>query len=170
MAARRQSSVGLYGTKEVARILNIHEWRVKNFTEGGAYGLPPTVKVGSGRGSRRLYTEIDLVRFGMAAELVNNGFTPETVGRGIREIPESLLKRQPYGKEAKPGRLPVLFNYSGTWTVRPATEAARIAKGAVTPQATHGVFVLNIRGLCEEVYEAIDTYVAIDPFGEGAEE
>ena len=74
----------LYGTSQVARILDIPDWRVKNFSEGEAYRLPPSIQVGSGRGSRRLYTFEDVFRIAVADYLVKFGFTPEAVGRAIQ--------------------------------------------------------------------------------------
>src|SRR5207302_9816340 len=81
----------LYGTKQVAEILSIPEWRVKNFSEGPAYGLPPAHRVGTGRGSRRLYGWGDIFRIAIAEHLVVCGFTAEAVGAAIREIPDSML-------------------------------------------------------------------------------
>src|SRR5438270_479836 len=61
-AMRSMTRVELYGTSQVAEILGIPEWRVKNFSEGAAYKLPPAHRVGSGRGSRRLYGWEDIFR------------------------------------------------------------------------------------------------------------
>src|SRR5713226_4094622 len=96
MKAKRQSRAELYGTSQVAEILNIPEWRVKNFSEGEAYRLPPAKQVGRGRGSRRLYEWTDIYRILIANELVEMGFTPEAVGRAVREIPESKLVSRDY--------------------------------------------------------------------------
>ena len=87
----KRSRAELYGTSQVAEILNIPEWRVKNFSEGEAYRLPPAKQVGRGRGSRRLYEWTDIHRILIANELVEMGFSPETVGQAVREIPESKL-------------------------------------------------------------------------------
>lgn len=86
----------LYSTREVAGMLRIEMWRVKNFTEGAAFGLPATQQVGKGRGSRRLYHIKDAYRIAIAHKLTMLGLTPEAVGKAIREIPESKL--QPYTK------------------------------------------------------------------------
>src|SRR5215472_1763436 len=126
----------LYGTKEVAKILGIPEWRVKNFSEGAAYRLPPAQQVGSGRGSRRLYGWSDIFRLGIANRLVNFGFTPETVGNAIREIPESALAAYRANLETrdahtlgqlKSNETPLLVrvageNFTGVWRVLKASE------------------------------------------------
>jgi hypothetical protein len=88
---RKRPPEKLYGTKQIAELLKIPDWRVKNFSEGGTYGLPPSQTVGTGRGSRRLYREHDVCRIAIANALVTVGFSPEAVGRAIREIPESML-------------------------------------------------------------------------------
>jgi hypothetical protein len=91
MARRRKSPRVLYTTKDVAKMLGVDNWRIKNFSEGGTYGLPPAMHVGQGRGSRRLYDKSSICRLLIANEMVECGFTPEAVGRAIREIPESKL-------------------------------------------------------------------------------
>src|SRR5215467_6344033 len=95
MAKRKDRIEKLYGTKQVAEILGIPDWRVKNFTEGDAYRLPKPQLVGSGRGSRRLYTLIDVGRIAIADALVNCGFSPEAIGEAIQEIPRSKLRMFP---------------------------------------------------------------------------
>jgi DNA-binding transcriptional MerR regulator len=91
--AKRKEPEKLYGTKQVAEILGIPDWRVKNFTEGEAYRLPKPQLVGTGRGSRRLYTITDICRIAIANQLVECGFSPEAIGDAIEEIPRSLLTR-----------------------------------------------------------------------------
>jgi DNA-binding transcriptional MerR regulator len=93
--AKRKEPEKLYGTKQVAEILGIPDWRVKNFTEGEAYRLPKPQLVGTGRGSRRLYTITDICRIAIANQLVECGFSPEAIGDAIEEIPRSMLTRLP---------------------------------------------------------------------------
>ena len=112
-AKRREKKY--YTTKEVADALSIPQWRVKNFTEGDAYRLPPALRVGSGRGSRRLYRWTDIYRMLIANELVDAGFTPEVVGRAILEIPESKLRPpDPFPKNPF-----VLVHANHKWEVMP---------------------------------------------------
>jgi DNA-binding transcriptional MerR regulator len=96
MAGRRKLAKKLYTTTEVAQILGVDTWRIKNFTEGGAYGLPPSMQAGRGRGSRRLYDWRDIRRILIAQHLVWCGFTPESIGRAIEEIPRSKLVGRDY--------------------------------------------------------------------------
>lgn len=92
---KRKEPEKLYGTKQVAEVLGIPDWRVKNFTEGEAYRLPKPQLVGTGRGSRRLYTITDICRIAIANQLVECGFSPEAIGDAIEEIPRSMLTRLP---------------------------------------------------------------------------
>jgi hypothetical protein len=75
----------LYSTKQVAAMLEIPVWRVKNFSEGKAFRLPPSIQVGTGRGSRRLYDWKDVCRIAIADKLTMIGFTPKAVGMVIEE-------------------------------------------------------------------------------------
>jgi DNA-binding transcriptional MerR regulator len=93
--SKRKEREKLYGTKQVAEILGIPDWRVKNFTEGEAYRLPKPQLVGTGRGSRRLYTITDICRIAIANQLVECGFSSEAIGDAIEEIPRSTLTRVP---------------------------------------------------------------------------
>ncbi len=134
MKEKKQSRQELYGTKEVAQILGIPEWRVKNFSEGAAYRLPPAHQVGSGKGSRRLYGWEDIFRMGIADQLVNFGFTPESVGAAVREIPESVLG--PY-------------------------HANLLAHDTVEHGGTRGgLFVLNIANVCDSIFDGLQRHWA----------
>jgi hypothetical protein len=147
-----------YGTKQVAAILHIPEWRVKNFSEGAAYGLPPSaLPFGKGRGSRRLYTFQDLLRFAIADELVHCGFTPEDVGKAVREIPESMLTfwTEEWIEGRKRTRLPVLVNIHGDWRVLKQAEAKKLASGVLTNDDWRGLFILNFPSLLESVVQRI---------------
>jgi hypothetical protein len=166
MARKRKTARQLYATKQVAAILDVAEWRVKNFSEGGAYGLPPSQTVGSGRGSRRLYGAMDICRLAIANELVNCGFTPETVGRAVREIPESLLleslypyhdddEEQPEEPEEGP---PMLVYMYDTWKVREGGTFDEALKHhfANFQSVSHGIFILNLWSLVSGVREKLE--------------
>jgi len=168
MKAQRQSRAELYGTSQVAEILSIPEWRVKNFSEGEAYRLPPAHRVGSGRGSRRLYDWADIFRIAIANHLVEFGFTAEAVGRAVREIPESVLG--PYiamlqsenpnteGLSAKETPLLVSTGYN-TWQVRNASRVSReIRRTLKHTEKSSGIFVLNLATFCDRVFSQLQEY------------
>jgi hypothetical protein len=163
--ARKRTEPELYGTRQVAAILDIPEWRVKNFTEGEAYGLPPSVKAGRGRGTRRLYGWADIFRIGLADRLVRFGFTAEVVGRGVREIPESLLR--PYAAllharsdpKLAPKETPLLVNRNGEWHVRMASELKSILSGTLQhEESTRGLFMVNLANVFDAIFSDLHRY------------
>ena len=167
----------LYGTKQVAEILGIPEWRVKNFTEGEAYRLPPAHRVGSGRGSRRLYDWSDIFRIGLAEQLVKAGFTAEAVGQAVREVPESTLA--PYGatlragspykaENLKPKDTPILQRTRSVWRVVMAPEAqTEFRKMARHGQSSAGVFAINLATVCDAIFRNLERFWAGDPHPKG---
>jgi hypothetical protein len=155
----------LLATKQVAAVLGIPEWRVKNFSEGGAYGFSPSQVVGQGRGGRKLYSLADTARLAIANELVNYGFTAEVVGRAIREIPESKLIRfwevliEPLsrGKSQKQAlqQLPFLVLGKTGWRLKKAVEVRRLLKNVLDNvgglQEQQGLFILDFTDLLATV-------------------
>ena len=167
----------LYGTSQVAKILRVPEWRVKNFSEGAAYRLPPAHQIGSGRGSRRLYGWEDIFRIAIADHLVACGFTAEAVGSAIREIPESVLG--PYEAQLRsenpdldevrlsPKETPMLIGQGGSWRVIKASAATReIQQTLRHTEKLRGLFILNLATFCDLVFWQIERYKSGDS-GEG---
>jgi hypothetical protein len=162
---QRKQKPDLYGTNQVATILGIPDWRVKNFSEGEAYRLPPSVRAGSGRGSRRLYGWEDIFRIGLADQLVKLGFTPETVGRAVREIPESAFR--PYQAflvgRSEPTlarkETPVLVNADGKWGVRMASDAQHLWSQTIRQEGRGlSLFVINLAGLFDGIFSELKRY------------
>ncbi len=163
MARKRKTALQLYGTKQVAEILGIPEWRVKNFTQGDAYKLPLPQTVGSGRGSRRLYNEDDVLRLAIANELVNCGFTPEAVGEAVREIPESKLKNSYAFGLAHDEDDPRNFSYvlvrtGNNWEVKTLGEVmVDLEQGDfLYHHADRGFFLLHLDNLLEGVLKKMN--------------
>ena len=119
--ARKQKGFrqSLYGTKQVADILQVPEWRVKNFSQGEAYRLPPSIQLGRGRGSRRLYDWKDVCRIAIANNMTNLGLAPEAVGKAIKEIPESKLVES---KWTSGNSLALVRTTTDDWYVEKASE------------------------------------------------
>jgi hypothetical protein len=163
--AGKKPKTELYGTRQVAAILDIPEWRVKNFSEGEAYRLPPSVRVGSGRGSRRLYAWADIFRIGLADRLVKFGFTPDAVGQAVREVPESLLKPYQALLYARPEpklsgkETPMLVNSDGQWQVKMATELRRILSDTLEHEgSSRGLFVVNLANVFDAIFSDLQRY------------
>jgi DNA-binding transcriptional MerR regulator len=75
-----------YGTGDAAEILGIPIWRLQKYLDSGQYNLSPTGKLGSGRGSRRVFTREDLHRIALANWLVKDGFAPQFVGSVVQQL------------------------------------------------------------------------------------
>jgi hypothetical protein len=78
--------VETFGTGEVAQILDVPMWRLQKFLQGQRYDLSPTGQIGKGRGSRRLFTRMDIYRIATAARLTQDGFTPTFVAEAVQQI------------------------------------------------------------------------------------
>jgi hypothetical protein len=161
----KKAKLELYGTRQVAEILGIPEWRVKNFTEGAAYRLPPGVQAGKGRGTRRLYDWGDIFRIGLADQLVKSGFVPETVGQAVREVPESLLT--PYAAMLyDPSHLkltkketPLLVSSNGQWQVKMAADVRQLWSQTVEHEGSpRGLFLINLANVFDAIFSELHRY------------
>lgn len=139
----------LYGTADVALKIGIPEWRVKNFIEGKAYGLSPSHQVGTGRGSRKLYTDQDVLLIAVAYHLVKSGFTPEAVGQALKAMSKAGLIAS-IVKAIKGKKYRVLIYVDGSWRVSTPGEVLGLVTETVrdrwTPRPT---FILNLADFFE---------------------
>jgi hypothetical protein len=169
---RQTKGLDLYGTRAVAAILGIPEWRVKNFSQGEAYRLPPSVQAGKGRGTRRSYGWADIFRIGLADRLVEVGFTPKSVGRAVQQIPESTFapyaallharppERVPKGDDVLgSGKVPVLINEAGAWRLITQDKVAHEWSKTVDRGASDkGLFLINITNVCVAILDRLTRY------------
>jgi DNA-binding transcriptional MerR regulator len=75
-----------YGTGEASEVLGIPIWRIQKFMDSRQYNLSPGGKLGSGRGSRRVFTREDLHRIALANWLVKDGFATQFVGSVVQQL------------------------------------------------------------------------------------
>jgi DNA-binding transcriptional MerR regulator len=75
-----------FGTGEAAEILGIPIWRLQKFLDSRQYNLSPEGKLGSGRGSRRVFSQEDLHRIALANWLVKDGFAPQFIGSVVQQL------------------------------------------------------------------------------------
>lgn len=142
----------------VAEIVNIPEWRVKNFAEGPAYGLPPSQTLGVGRGSRRLYDLSGILRVAIANELVNSGFMPEVVGGAIAKVQEADVLKihaeiQVSGSSTNNH---VLIRLRCKWDVRKVHQATNLTRKALEQGGEgRGIFALNLSSLVARVLKRL---------------
>jgi hypothetical protein len=156
MPKRKLRAEKLYGTKQAAEFLGIPEWRVKNFSEGKTYGLPPTQTLGRGHGSRRLYSEAAIFRLAIAAELVDFGFGPEVVKNALSKIPDSTL----LGVEGQSHEdMPILVCVAGQWRVKGSEDVHSLVENTLAiPGEELGMFILNFPNLIEGVFQRMQAY------------
>jgi DNA-binding transcriptional MerR regulator len=80
-----------YFAKQVAELTGIDDpIRVKLYSDVAAYGIDP-LHVGSGRGSRKIYSFDDVLRIAVAEELSRFGFNASAIGAALAEIKKSEL-------------------------------------------------------------------------------
>jgi hypothetical protein len=147
-----------YGTKQVAEILGIPEWRVKNFAEGSAYGLPPTQKLGMGRGSRRLYDFSGILRVAIATELVSFGFMPETVGKAMSKVQDvDVLKIAAKARTSRSDDWSILVCIESKWDLQKTKSAEKLVTKALENEKDWlGAFAMNISSLVACVQKKIE--------------
>jgi hypothetical protein len=81
-----------FGTGEVARILETEIWRVQKYLDSPKYGIKPRAEpLGTGKGSRRLFEELDVFRLGIAEQLVRNGFSYKFVSAALQQLEDNDL-------------------------------------------------------------------------------
>lgn len=162
----------LFGTKQVAQILRLPEWRVQSFVEGGRYRMFPTAQVGSGRGSRRLFSSGDVFNIGVANKLVEHGFNPEAVGEALGKIPLDFwdefeedtaiaggVQRLP---ALKPGATIFLAHrsqYGGLWAWSHENAVTSLFQETLKPLgAAPDLFILNVWQVAAAVFQFLDEY------------
>lgn len=81
-----------FGTGEVARILGTEIWRVQKYLDSPKYRITPSTSgLGSGKGSRRVFTDVDVYRLGIAEHLVRNGFSYKFVSEALQQFDDKDL-------------------------------------------------------------------------------
>ena len=81
-----------FGTGEVARILGVEIWRIQSYLDSPKYQISPTgQQLGTGRGSRRVFTDEDVYRLGIAEHLVRDGFSYKFVSKALQQIDDEDL-------------------------------------------------------------------------------
>jgi DNA-binding transcriptional MerR regulator len=83
------ASMPAFGTGDAAEILGIPIWRLQKFLDSRQYNLSPEGKLGSGRGSRRVFSQEDLHRIALANWLVKDGFAPQFVGSVVERLDDN---------------------------------------------------------------------------------
>lgn len=96
-----------FGTGEVAEVVDIPVWRLQKFLDSPQYQLSAEGKLGTGAGSRRVFTREDVCRIAIAKHLVQDGFAAKFVGSLLQQIEDSDFYEghDEKGNETSPPRL-----------------------------------------------------------------
>lgn len=84
-------TVPRFGTGEVAQILGMKMWRLQKFLASPRFQLSASRQMGTGHGSRRLFSKEDVYRIGIAAHLTNDGFSPKLVSDVLQTVEDRDL-------------------------------------------------------------------------------
>lgn len=80
-----------YSTGQVAEVLEIPIWRLQKFLDVKSYPLSPTGKLGSGKGSRRMFSLQDVYRIAVTVWLIEDGFSPKWVVQALQFVDDRDL-------------------------------------------------------------------------------
>jgi DNA-binding transcriptional MerR regulator len=127
------------------------------------------MQVGKGRGSRRLYTERQIYRIALADLLVTHGFSASTVGKAMREVPESVLVPHTdaslhlvRGVALKDQDIPILLmDDTGDWQLIDAKVARQWTKNILQPHLLEeAMVVINLANFTDITHGKIQKYRA----------
>ena len=82
-----QQSSAAFGRSDVARLLDIPEWLLANFSDKRyPYGITPSVRGGKGRGKKGLYSLSDVYKIAVAHRLLAAGFASWVVAEALKKL------------------------------------------------------------------------------------
>lgn len=119
------TSVYNFTSKQVASILELEPWRLQKFLNSPQYNLDKSDRLGDGTGSRRVFSNLDIYRLGLAAHLVNDGFGYRFVAAAIQQLERDDFIRIEEGKEVEVPSL-VLFGKEESLQIRAVYEGETI--------------------------------------------
>jgi hypothetical protein len=79
-------SPSLFGTAEVLKIVGIPANTLNKLVERGSFGIAPSVRIGKGRGSRRVFGTPDIFGIALVWWLTQAGLRSAVIGRVLRQI------------------------------------------------------------------------------------
>lgn len=86
MVARQQK---FFTTEQVTGLLGLgpeDKWRVTKFVKSREYGIKPSMGVGTGPGSRRLYDVENVCEIGLALRLLETGLRSKVIGQVLKVL------------------------------------------------------------------------------------
>lgn len=145
--------IATFGTGEVAQILGLPIWRVQKFLDSPQYNLSPEWQLGSGPGSRRVFTRDDIVRIAITVQMLQDGFAVKSVGSILEGIEDYDLSwsRDQEGNYAPPSDL-LTLKRSENGPVPKLCDSARPPK---LGEKDSPYYVLNLDEIRREVDKGI---------------
>jgi len=82
----------VFQATEIARIVGMPSARVSKFAETAAYGIKPSINSGGKQGTRRLYSQADLLKIAVAWWLYQGGLRAPVIHRVLksREVKNAI--------------------------------------------------------------------------------
>jgi len=148
-----------FTAKEVVRILEIEEWRLQKFLNSPQYQLSASGRLGRGRGSRRLFSRADILRFGVADHLVRDGFSPRFVADALQQIEDEELEG--VGREGEPVDMSVIFSQRKGGAVARFIRRNEISTALSTEVSSYFLDLPKLTGRIEQrIFEALTKRVS----------
>lgn len=144
---------GTYSAQQVADMLGVDLWRVKNFILVKSYGLRPT----GGKSKFGRFAFADIFKFGLANALVKAGLEAQEVGSAVKAVPQNVWSgwaapTYAAGDPDSPSPF-VLLRHDGRWAVRNAQEVSHTVERALACGAgPDSVFALNLSTLFHDLF------------------
>jgi hypothetical protein len=90
-----------FQTADIARFVKMPEKRLTKFVESPGYGITPSIRAKTGKGSPRLYSRIDLSKIALTWWLFQAGFRSQVIERVLDspEIGKLLLASRHWTRE-----------------------------------------------------------------------
>jgi hypothetical protein len=86
VANEEAASPSFFGTSEVLKITGIPANTLNKLVERGSFGIAPSVRIGKGRGSRRVFGTHDIFGVALVWWLTQAGLRSAVIGRVLRQI------------------------------------------------------------------------------------
>ncbi len=147
-----------FGSGDLARLLDVPLWRIKNFSQGPAYKLAAAAAIGSGNRKMRVYPAVDLFRFAIANQLEQSGHDPESIGAALDAISTNTLNAwaefASRGESKAARDVLVLCWLDAKWKVLPAKDARAAVTQALLDQS-QPVVALNLYTLFTDITKRV---------------
>jgi DNA-binding transcriptional MerR regulator len=145
-----------FGTGDVAKILAVPIWRIQSYIDSPKYRLSPSGRLGSGSGSRRVFSTEDVYRIGIADYLVRVGFVYKFVAKIVQMLDEEDLFGS-FNSEGQEIHLPyVIAGGENALIVRPINPEKPLSEVLKRVKSTSFYF-LDLPAITTQIQKQITT-------------